>query len=81
MAYLIRFDEKRGKFIASSFDDLTKTGEGDHLFAAIEDLEKKITTGVDAEANPGGTPLAMSRSGKLSGADNQIVVQHYFGHS
>ncbi|MCL4519505.1 MAG: hypothetical protein M1587_09940 [Thaumarchaeota archaeon] len=81
MAYLIRFDEERGKFVASSFDDPSKTGEGDHLFAAIEDLEKKISTIAEAETIPIDTPLAMSRSGKLSATENQIVVQHYFGHS
>ncbi len=81
LAYLIRFDEEKGKFVASSSNDPSKIGEGDHLFAAIEDLEKKISTIAEAETIPSGTPLAMSRSGKLSGTDNQIVVQHYFGHS
>ncbi|MDG6907869.1 MAG: hypothetical protein JRN20_19020 [Nitrososphaerota archaeon] len=81
MAYLIRFDEEKGKFVASSSNDPSKTGEGDHLFAAIEDLEKKISKISQAETIPGDTPLAMSRSGKLSGTENQIVFQRYIGHS
>ena len=44
MTYIINFDQSSGKFIVRSTEEPSLVGQGEHLFAAIDDLEKKIVS-------------------------------------
>ena len=44
MTYIINFDQSSGKFIVRSTEEPSLVGRGEHLFAAIDELENKIAS-------------------------------------
>ena len=57
LAYLVRYDGDKEKYVARCITDMSNVGEGDHLFAAIDDLEKNLAK--VAEGNKAVTPQMM----------------------
>ncbi len=44
MTYIINFDQTSCKVIVKSTEEPNLVGRGEHLFAAIDDLEKKMVS-------------------------------------
>ncbi|MDG6996965.1 MAG: hypothetical protein JRN52_13680 [Nitrososphaerota archaeon] len=54
---MVRYDGDKGKYVARHITDASHVGEGDHLFAAIDDLERNLAK--VAEGNKAVTPQMM----------------------